>query len=116
MSAFVYITQVRRDANPSLKRALLSDVRAELRAPDPADAMRVWCSCGIVEFEASGAPIVAVACYGDDCQEGSRQIEALPDAPLVRNGDGATEYLTISQGSLQVLERPRVAARLPTPK
>jgi hypothetical protein len=55
--------------------------------------MRVSCSCGKVEFEATGAPIAAVACYCDDCQEGSRRIEALPNAPPVRDEDGATEYL-----------------------
>jgi hypothetical protein len=42
--------------------------------------MMVSCSCGQVECEATGAPIVTVACYCDDCQEGSRQIEELPNA------------------------------------
>ena len=36
------------------------------------------CTCGNVEVEAVGAPILSVACYCDDCQKGSRQIEALP--------------------------------------
>jgi hypothetical protein len=34
-----------------------------------------------------------VACYCDDCQEGSRQIEALPGAASIRGPDGGTEYL-----------------------
>ncbi len=51
------------------------------------------CVCGSVEFEATGAPINCVACYCDDCQEGARQIEALPNAPLVRDPDGGTAYV-----------------------
>jgi hypothetical protein len=39
--------------------------------------MTASCSCGSVELEAIGAPITSVVCYCDDCQEGSRQIEAL---------------------------------------
>jgi hypothetical protein len=51
------------------------------------------CSCGRVEFETSGAPILSAACYCDDCQEGSRQIERLPSAPPVQDPDGGTAYL-----------------------
>jgi hypothetical protein len=42
----------------------------------PKNAMTASCSCGSVELEAIGAPITSVVCYCDDCQEGSRQIEA----------------------------------------
>ena len=41
----------------------------------PKDDRTVSCSCGSVELEAIGAPIVSVVCYCDDCQEGSSQIE-----------------------------------------
>src|SRR5271165_6291620 len=51
------------------------------------------CSCGSVELEAIGAPILSVACYCDDCEEGSRQIEALPNARPVREADGGTAYI-----------------------
>ena len=51
------------------------------------------CSCGSVEFKATGAPITSVVCYCDDCQEGSRQIEALPKAPAIRDPDGGTAYI-----------------------
>jgi len=51
------------------------------------------CSCGSVEFEVFGSPITSVVCYCDDCQEGSRQIEALPGAPAVRDPDGGTAYV-----------------------
>ena len=51
------------------------------------------CACGSVEVEAIGAPILSVVCYCDDCQEGSRQIEALPNARPVRDPDGGTAYV-----------------------
>lgn len=51
------------------------------------------CACGSVEVEAAGAPIVSVACYCDDCREGSRGIEALPGAPRVLDPDGGTAYV-----------------------
>jgi hypothetical protein len=51
------------------------------------------CSCGSVELEAIGAPITSLVCYCDDCQEGARQIEALPNARPVRDPDGGTAYI-----------------------
>jgi hypothetical protein len=51
------------------------------------------CSCGSVEYEATGDPILGVACYCDDCQEGARRIEALPGAPPVRDPDGGVSYI-----------------------
>ncbi|MBN3851320.1 hypothetical protein G3N58_31535 [Paraburkholderia sp. Ac-20342] len=53
----------------------------------------VSCSCGKVECEATGAPILTVVCYCDDCQRGSRQIDTLPDAAPVLNADGGTAYV-----------------------
>lgn len=50
------------------------------------------CTCGSVEVEAVGAPIISVACYCDDCQEGSRRLEALPGAGAVRELDSGTVY------------------------
>jgi hypothetical protein len=51
------------------------------------------CSCGRVTLRAFGAPITSVVCYCDDCQQGSRQIEALPNAALVLEPDGGTPYI-----------------------
>lgn len=51
------------------------------------------CVCGSVEYEATGEPILGVACYCDDCQEGARRIEALPGAPPVRDPDGVVAYI-----------------------
>lgn len=52
------------------------------------------CSCGRVQCEAVGTPIVSAVCYCEDCQEGGCQIEALKNASHVRDGDGGTPYLT----------------------
>jgi hypothetical protein len=57
------------------------------------NARIIRCSCGSVELEAIGAPITSVVCYCDDCREGSRQIEALPDARPVQDPDGGTAYI-----------------------
>lgn len=59
----------------------------------PKNDMTASCSCGSVELEAIGAPISSVVCYCDDCQEGSRQIEALPNARPVQDPDGGTAYI-----------------------
>ena len=57
------------------------------------DRMTARCACGRVVLAMRGAPIVSVACYCDDCQEGARQIESLPNAAPVKNPDGGTGYL-----------------------
>jgi hypothetical protein len=59
----------------------------------PKNDMTVSCSCGSVELEVIGIPITSAVCYCDDCQEGSRQIEALPNAGPVRDPDGGTAYI-----------------------
>lgn len=51
------------------------------------------CVCGQVALEATGAPIVSNVCYCDDCREGARRIEALPNAAAIREPDGGTAYL-----------------------
>jgi len=78
------------------------------------------CSCGNVEFEAIGAPIMTVTCYCDDCQEGSRRIEALPNALPARDSDGGTTYLLYrkdrfksSKGD-QFLQDLRIREKSPT--
>lgn len=58
-----------------------------------SDPVSAQCSCGSVVLALRGAPIGTFACYCDTCQEGSRRIEALPRAPVVREPDGGTEYV-----------------------
>jgi hypothetical protein len=55
--------------------------------------MIAQCSCGSVELEAAGPPITSSVCYCDTCQEGSRQLEALPNATPVLDADGGTAYI-----------------------
>jgi hypothetical protein len=58
------------------------------------DQVEARCSCGSVVLTLQGAPIVSLVCYCDTCQEGSRLIEALPNAPTVREPDGGTAYVS----------------------
>ena len=55
--------------------------------------MTASCACGSVELAAIGPPIASNVCYCGDCQQGSRQIEALPNAGPVRDPDGGTAYI-----------------------
>jgi hypothetical protein len=65
--------------------------------------MLLSCSCGKVKCQATGAPIATIACGCDDCQAGSRQIEALPHAPTIRDADGATEYVLYRKDRLECI-------------
>src|SRR5216683_2880743 len=65
------------------------------------------CACGRVQCRAVGEPILSAVCYCDNCQEGARQIEALPNATSFRDADGGTPYLTYRarfEGDLPPLE------------
>jgi hypothetical protein len=57
------------------------------------DTVLAQCSCGAVTLLLRADPIGSVACYCDTCQEGSRRIEALPNAPPVREPDGGAAYV-----------------------
>jgi len=50
------------------------------------------CACGKVELELTRAPIISVICHCDDCQAGSRSIEALPGAPAILDRSAGTPY------------------------
>lgn len=51
------------------------------------------CRCGKVNLEATGAPILTVACYCTSCQQAGHQIEQLPSAPPVLDDDGGTSFV-----------------------
>ena len=51
------------------------------------------CTCGKVEIEARGAPIVSAVCHCDDCQAASRQLEALPGAAKILDAAAGTPYV-----------------------
>jgi hypothetical protein len=55
--------------------------------------MIVRCSCGKVELETTGKPILTSVCYCDDCQKASRELEQLRGAPRVLGPDGGTAYI-----------------------
>lgn len=59
------------------------------------------CACGRVSLKVRGAPIVTVVCYCDDCQEGARRIESMPDASPVKEADGGTSYLAYRKDRLE---------------
>jgi hypothetical protein len=55
--------------------------------------MIVRCSCGKVEMQTTGAPIVCVACHCADCYAGSRRLEALSQADSIVDSSGGTQYV-----------------------
>lgn len=59
------------------------------------------CACGRVLLKLMGAPIVTVVCYCDDCQEGARRIESMPQALPVKDADGGTPYLVYRKDRLE---------------
>lgn len=61
------------------------------------------CRCGEVSFEASGPPILSVACHCESCGRAAAQFAELPGAPRVLDAQGGTEFL--------LLRKDRVAWR-----
>ena len=86
----------------------------------PKTALTASCACGSVEFEGHGTPIVSVVCYCDDCQEAARQLEALPDAPAIRDADGGTGYVAYRKDRVRcskgeaLLKNHKIKAKTPT--
>ena|SRR5258708_16861796 len=64
----------------------------------------VDCACGHVAVEAVGTPITSVICYCDDCQEGARQIQSLPNAASIQDRDGGTAYLVYRKDRVRCLK------------
>ena len=61
--------------------------------PEANGVAKVRCTCGRVELEAIGAPILSAACHCDDCQNGARLLAALPGAPPVMDVYSGTQYV-----------------------
>jgi len=72
------------------------------------NVMVASCACGSVALEASGAPIASVVCYCNDCQKGSSQIEALPNARPVRDSDGGTAYIVYRKDRIKCAKGARL--------
>lgn len=62
------------------------------------------CGCGSVEIGVVGKPILGAVCYCDDCQEGARQIEALPSAFPVMSAEGGTGLLLFRKDRMNFLK------------
>jgi len=62
------------------------------------------CLCGKVELEATSPSMICVACHCGDCQEGSRQIEALPNARPILDSLGGTQYILYRKDHIQYLK------------
>ena len=71
------------------------------------------CRCGRVRCRAAGKPIVSVVCYCEDCQEGGRILEALPDAPRFRDADGGTPLLVYRDDRFECLSGEELLAPFP---
>jgi hypothetical protein len=70
------------------------------------------CSCGAVEIEAVGRPIVAVVCYCDDCQSAARQIEAMPGASPFRQSDGGTPLIAYRKDRVRYVRGSHLLKKL----
>lgn len=64
----------------------------------------ITCTCGQVMLNAVGAPIACVVCYCDDCQEGARQLQALPHAVTIQDPDGGTGYVVYRKDRVTCLQ------------
>jgi hypothetical protein len=82
-------------AQKSLK--ILPNVKGRL-------AMVGRCSCGNVEFEVLGEPILCASCHCADCHEGSRRIEALPNAAPILDSYGGTQHVVFRKDRVKFLK------------
>ena len=69
------------------------------------------CTCGQVELRVSGPPILAAACYCDDCQAGARQMAGLGATPSVIGADGGTPYVLQRKDRIGWLAREHLLQR-----
>jgi hypothetical protein len=51
------------------------------------------CSCGRVQIELKGEPIIAAECHCTSCRKGAVRIAALPGSPRVTAANGGTPYV-----------------------
>jgi hypothetical protein len=54
-----------------------------------------------VEIRATGKPILTAVCYCEDCQEGWRRLESLPNAQHTREPDGGAAYQMYRKDKVQ---------------
>lgn len=56
----------------------------------PPEVFHAYCACGRTEFQATGSPMLVMACYCDDCQAANAQINAMPNGHGGARSDGGT--------------------------
>jgi len=62
------------------------------------------CSCGNVELEVIGEPLLCASCHCADCHEGSRRIEALPNAAPVLDSYGGTQHMVFRKDRVKYVK------------
>ena len=85
-----------------VRRLSAFHLKPNMTAADKETIIR--CSCGSVEIKAIGVPFTSVVCYCDSCQEGSRQLEGLPNAGRVRDPDDGTAYVLYRKDRVKYLK------------
>ncbi len=73
-------------------------------ADDSHTTLCASCVCGQVALEATGDPVVTAVCYCDDCREGARRIEALPNAAAVLEPGGGTAYFLFRKDRIRCVQ------------
>ena len=74
----------------------------------PKNHATARCRCGSVELNAASAPIISTVCYCKSCQEGSRQIAALPNGRPVCDPDGGTAFILYRKDRVEYSKGPRL--------
>jgi hypothetical protein len=74
----------------------------------PTKLLTARCACGSVELEPTGDPITSTVCYCESCQQGSRQIEALPNGRPACGSDGGTAYVLYRKDRIEYSKGSRL--------
>ncbi len=61
------------------------------------------CSCGLVAYEITGAPILTAICHCDDCRAAGLEIEALPAARPVLDQWAGTPYALVRRDRVRCI-------------
>jgi hypothetical protein len=70
------------------------------------------CSCGCVELETMGKPIHSVSCHCSDCYNGSKLIEALPNATAILDSYGGTQHLVFRKDRFRYVKGTQFLKKL----
>lgn len=75
------------------------------------------CRCGNVAFEATGEPIMAVACHCESCRKAAAGFAALPGATQVANAEGGTDFVMVRKDRVRCVQgEERLRAHRLTPQ